>query len=365
MPFCWMHQRRLWPSRRCAAPVLAALALAPAAGMAQDVLDRTPNLSGGWVGIPWTVHSELPHRFHDTDPGDGTSIGSTTTFTHSLGLPARTLAGVAWAMQSPTVAGETDEVQLFLRHRLLGEEAAFADVAATAAWNVAAGSLDGELQLARWLGPLRLLGAARVFSDARGAGQTRGALAAGAVWHPLPGRAGLALAGDLAVPLDREDGEDVAWSAGVQLGLPHTALSVSLHLTNTAATTLQGASFGGDTRYGVELALTVPVGYLLGRYPDRQAARDAVVEGVDAPADVVVDIRNYIFGPRRLVVPRGAVVEWVNRDDVVHTANAEDAAWTSGSIRPGESWRARFDEPGTYPYYCGPHPYMKAVVVVR
>jgi plastocyanin len=359
-------------SSGCLAPAAALpLAVALAAGLtaadatAQDVLDRTPNHSGGWIGIPWTVHSDLLHRFQQPGPSGGSGIASTTTFTHSLGLPAQTLAGVAWAMQSPTVTERPDEVELHVRHRLLGQETAFADVAVTAAWNLAAGSLDGELGAARWLGPVRLLGGVRWFTDARRTGDPGGALAAGAVWHPLPGRAGLALAGDVAVPLGGGRGEEAAWSAGIHAGLPHTGLSVSLHMTNTAARTLQGASFGTGTRYGAELAFTVPLGYVVGGYPDRMAAREAVVEGVDAPADAVVEIRQYIFGPVRLVVQPGAVVEWVNRDAVVHTANAEDAAWVSGAIAPGGSWRARFDKPGVYPYYCGPHPYMKGVVIVR
>lgn len=336
---------------------------APAEG--QDVLDRSPTLSGGWVGIPWTLHVELPHRFHDVQPGDGFEVATTTTFTHALGLPWSSLAGVAYAIQSPTVPGESDEIQPFFRHRLFDADRAFADVALTGAWNTAAGSLDGEALLARRVGPVRLLGAARWFSDARGSGDSRAALAAGAVWHPLPRTAPLSLAGDIALPLDRETGEDVAWSAGVQAGIPHTALTLSLQATNTAATTLQGRTFAtSGTRYGFELTVPVPAGFFLGRYPAREAAMEAVVEAGEA-ADAVVEIRRYAYGPVRVVVRPGSVVEWVNRDDVVHTATAEDNAWDSGAIRTGQTWRARFDETGIYPYYCGPHPFMKGVVVVR
>lgn len=338
----------------------------PRPAEAQDVLDRTPNLSGGWVGVPWTVHLELPHRFHDVEPGGGIDLVTTTTFTYALGLPWSSLAGVAYAIQSPTVPREPDEIEAFFRHRLLEDDDAFADLAFTGAWNSAAGSLDAEALLARQLGPVRLLGAARWFSDARGTGDGRAALAGGAVWHPLPRGAPIALAADAAVPLDREDDENVAWSAGVQVGIPHTALTVSLQATNTAATTLQGRSFGADdTRYGFELTLPIPAGFFLGTYPEREAAMEAVVEDVDDAADVVVEIRRYAYGPVRVVVEAGAVVEWVNRDDVVHTATAEDDAWDSGAITPGDAWRARFDEPGIYPYYCGPHPFMKAVVIVR
>lgn len=353
--------------------VIAALAafgtLAGHAGpaAAQDVLDRTPNLSGGWVGIPWTVHVELPHRFHDVDAGDGFDIGTTTTFTGALGLLRSSVAGVALAIRSPTAPDEPDELQPFLRHRLLDQaDDAFADIAATAAWNSAAGSFDAEALLARRVGPVRLLGAVRWFSDARGSGDDRAALAAGVLWHPFPLNAPIALAGDAALPLDRADGEEVAWSAGVQVGLPHTALTLSLQATNTAAATLQGATFAdAGTRYGFELTVPVPAGFFVGGYPAREVAREAVVAEPGGSSDVVVEIRRYAYGPLRTVVPAGSVVEWVNEDAVVHTATAEDAAWNSGAIPPGDSWRARFDEPGVYPYYCGPHPFMKGVVIVR
>lgn len=343
--------------------VLATLT-APAA--AQDVLDRTPNLSGGWVGVPWTLHVNLPHRFQDVRPGEGVDVATTTTFSHVLGLPRNLVAGIAYAVSSPTVPGEPDEIEAMLRHRLLDADVAFADLALSAAWNLAAGSLDAEAMLARRLGPLRLLAAARWFSDFRGGGGDEAALAAGAVWHPMPRTAPISFAGDVAMPLRGELSEDLAWSAGAQLGIPHTALTLSLQATNTAAATLQGASLAtGNTRYGFELTLPVPAGFFLGRYPAREAAQEAVVAEPAGAADVVVDIRRYAFGPLRVEVPPGAVVEWVNRDAVVHTATAEDGAWDSGGIRPGGSWRARFDEPGIYPYFCGPHPFMKGVVIVR
>ena len=136
--------------------------------------------------------------------------------------------------------------------------------------------------------------------------------------------------------------------------------------SNTAATTLQGASIGDDrVRFGFEATAPVPLGFFFGGYPARAAARESVVASPDEAADVVVEIRRYAYGPVRIVVRAGSVVEWVNGDAVVHTATAEDDAWSSGGIQPGASWRARFDEPGIYPYYCGPHPFMKGVVIVR
>lgn len=344
--------------------VLLAVLAVPCPTTAQGVLDRTPNLHGTDVGLPWMLQVELPHRFRDASAAAGIDLTRTTTFIGALGLPRGSLVGVAYAIQSPTAPGEPDELQPFLRHRLADGDRALVGAAVTAAWNQAAESFDAEASLARQLGPLRLLGAARWFSDFRGAGEDRFALAGGAVWHPLPRSAPIALAGDVAAPLDGD--EDLAWSAGVQVGIPHTALTLSVHATNTAAATLQGATVGDDrVRFGFEATAPIPLGFFFGGYPDRASARQAVAAEPGGAGDAVVEIRRYAYGPGRIVVEAGSVVEWVNRDAVVHTATAEDGAWGSGGIQPGEAWRARFDEPGIYPYYCGPHPFMKGVVIVR
>lgn len=343
---------RAWMAFTAAAAIAAAALAAPAA--AQDVLDRPPSLSGGWVGVPWTLHLDVAHRV-----GDG---ARTSTFGGVLGLPQGSAAGVVWASGSVTVPGEADEVEVFIRRAFETP----AGVGVTVAWNTAAESLDAEASLARWIGPVRMLGAARWFTDALDAGDDRVAVAGGVVWQPLAGRAPLALAADVATPLDLAAGEDVAWSAGLQAGIPHTALTVSLQATNTAAPTLQGATLAtGGTRFGFEVTAPIPAGFFLGRYPPRESALESVVEAPEEPADAVVEIRRYAYGPARIVVDAGAVVEWVNRDAAVHTATAEDGAWDSGGIRQGDSWRARFDRPGTYPYLCGPHPFMKGVVIVR
>lgn len=75
----------------------------------------------------------------------------------------------------------------------------------------------------------------------------------------------------------------------------------------------------------------------LGGFPDREAAAEAVREEPGESADVVVDVERYAFGGGRIEVPAGSVVEWVNRDAVVHTATALDNAWKSGAIPPPES----------------------------
>jgi plastocyanin len=334
---------------------------------AQSALTRTPNLSGGWVGLPWGGQFDLLQRFFDRDR-DGIDLASQPTITLALGLPGRTLAGINFAAESPVARGQSNELELYGRFAPFYQPRAALDAALQVGYNAAAESLDGEFSLARWFGPLRLLLAARLFTNGYDDG-AQGALAGGLVLQPFPGRAPIALVGDVGSLFDRDNGEKWAWGAGLQIGLPFTPSTLSLQLGNTSSGTLEGASLGlSRVRFGFELTVPLPVGELFKLYVPREVAQRAVT--VPPPAAptarvVRVEIRRYAFLPDRLVVPAGTTVEWVNRDRVIHTATADDGSWDTGTIPPGDSRRATFSRPGTYAYHCGPHPFMKGVVVVR
>ncbi|HEX5521465.1 MAG TPA: cupredoxin family copper-binding protein [Longimicrobiaceae bacterium] len=351
----------------CAAALVVALG-APL--VAQTTLERTPLLSGGWIGLPGSLQINTPFRFSDAgEPGLGVLV--VPTFEATLGLPLWLAAGARYAPQSQIARGHADEWELFGRYQPFGQaRGAPLDVAVQAGYSGAAESLDGELSLARWFGGVRLLGAARLFTDAHGTGDTRGALAAGAVVHPLPRSRPVAVAGDVATVLDRGEGEKWAWSAALEVGIPYTVNTVSLFATNTASGTLQGTSLGvSRTRWGFELTLPIPLGSFLGWYPPREAAARAVQPvPAGAPAEARLfraSIYRYSFVEERIVVPAGTTVEWTNGDAVVHTVSADDASFNSGAIAPGGTWRATFTRPGTYAYHCGPHAFMKGVVIVR
>lgn len=332
---------------------LAFAVAAPGAGpaSAQITLEGTPSLSGGWIGLPWTLHAALGHRTDTEKVYEGptdrnrTDLVTSASLKLALGLASSTALGVSYALQSPAVAGEPDEAEAWIRHRLLDADRAFVDLALTLAWNTASASLDAEALMARQIGPVRLMGSARRFSDERelGAGS---AVGFGAVWHPFPRSVPLALAADVIRPLGDPKYRDETWNGGIQIGIPHTGLALSLQATTSASHTLQGSAFDmREVRYGLEVTSAIPTGYFFGTYPDRGAARAAVVPAPDETPDAVVEIRRYGYGPERVVVRAGSVVEWVNRDLSVHTATAEDDAWGSGAIQPSGSWRVRFDRP--------------------
>jgi plastocyanin len=76
-------------------------------------------------------------------------------------------------------------------------------------------------------------------------------------------------------------------------------------------------------------------------------------------------MKSLAFQPNRIEIAAGTTVEWTNRDPLDHTVTAVDRSFDSGLIHSGETWQHTFTTPGTYQFYCQPHPFMKGVVIVR
>jgi plastocyanin len=74
----------------------------------------------------------------------------------------------------------------------------------------------------------------------------------------------------------------------------------------------------------------------------------------EAP-QATVDITQFQFKPKELVVAPGTVVTWTNLDAVSHTVTADDRSWDSDLFSTGGQFSMTFDVPGTYGYFCVPH----------
>jgi len=79
-----------------------------------------------------------------------------------------------------------------------------------------------------------------------------------------------------------------------------------------------------------------------------------------------ISILDYKFDPPHLKIKVGDTVKWINREkrtthSVLFTG---PGGFESERFFPDESWQRTFDKAGSYPYSCGPHPEMKALVEV-
>lgn len=359
--------------RTLGAVCLAAGVLFPAGGAgAQSLLERPPNLSGGWVGAEGQMHFNFMHRFAATRAPER-KVVNYPTFTIAAGLPYRLLAGASYTTNSNLTPRYPNEWELFVRHAALSEDyGAALDLSGQLGYNLSAEGLDAEVTAAKRVGAARLIGVVRNLTDPLESGR-RWAIAGGGTFRVSQF---VALAGDVGTLTSREDGEKVAWSAGVHVAIPGSPHTLSLHYGNSNNTTLQGASRGDDQeRFGFEF--TVPL--TLARYfggggdvptpppPPPAAPAAAPAAGAVAPTGEVVRVgmRNMAYTPARLEIAAGTTVEWVNNDPLVHTVTAPDKSFDSGNIPAGGTFRHTFTTPGTYTILCTPHPFMRGLVVVR
>ena len=377
------------PVRLAARQLVAVRAVAVGAGLAgvllvglfagpvgaQSTLERTPSLDGTWVSDRGVAHFHLIHRFWMTDP-PAEKVINTPTITLAAGLGGGVLVGARYASNSLLVA--TPNVwEAFGRWRPLTQASTgVVDLAVGAGWNAGAESVDGEVAVARSIGPVRLLATARAFS-AFGAGDDfEAAYGGGAVWRL---HRNIALAGDV---MTLASDTTVGWGVGLQLRIPTTPHTVSLHATNVNTMTLQGSSFGsgfidsetGDPRtlYGFEFTVPVTFSRDFGAAGEPEPAPALGPGEGPAPSDTaVVGMDNRLrFLPDTVRVAAGQAVRWENTSDLIHTVTADPAraaldssvrlpegaaTFDSGDIAPGAAYVRVFDRPGVYKYFCVPH----------
>ena len=416
-----MHMIRTLPA--------VAMLLMPLAAGGQSLLDRTPNVSGDWVGASGTLYFHFVHRFV-TSKAPERKVSNVPTFLLATGLPRHLLAGFNYSTNSTLAPRFPNEWEVFARWAPLSEDyGAPVDIGGQIGYNNAAEGADGELSIAKRVGPARLIVAGRGLSDPFDSGNPKFAVAGGATF-----RLGqyVALAGDVASLLDRDSTERVAWSAGIHFAIPLTPHTVSLHATNAPVATLQGSSRGTRTvRYGFEFTIPLTLRRYFGKRaeppPDSATLPETVVDSLATvkplPADVAPTAQPIVVAPvvpppapspadtarapgttpkaapatttrtatptapsksparqvrtvntgmkntsylqPRLQITVGTTVEWKNNDPLPHTVTAADKSFNSGLIQPGKTYRQTFSKAGTYSFYCIPHPFMKGVVVVR
>ncbi len=346
------------------AMVLCALVV-PVRLPAQTVLDRTPNLEGGWTGASGVLHFNFVHRFSSSHAPER-KVTSAPTFLLAAGLPHRSLLGFHYSTNSQLSPRYPNEWEFFGRYAPFDQEAgAPVDVSFQAGYNLAAEGPDGELSVARRQGRLRLLGSLRVLTDPGEGGGTDVAVGGGLVVRLTQH---LALTGDVVSLTERDPEEDVAWGAGLSLAIPHTPHTLALHATTANNATRQSSSRGtGETRYGFEFTIPLTLSrYFGGGAP---AASPAPAQPQQAaPSDAEgskASIQDFLFQPSRLEITAGTTVVWTNGGQVEHSVSADDGSFDSGLIEPGARGTITLKKPGTYTFHCTPHPFMKGVIVVR
>ncbi len=83
------------------------------------------------------------------------------------------------------------------------------------------------------------------------------------------------------------------------------------------------------------------------------------------PAPYVVDIKDFAFSPRTLVISVGSRVTWKNEDEEPHKLAETNHVFTSPPLDTGEGFVYEFRRAGRYEYFCTIHPHMTGEVIVE
>lgn len=86
-------------------------------------------------------------------------------------------------------------------------------------------------------------------------------------------------------------------------------------------------------------------------------------------AENIADIKilKFKFIPQVMTVETGTTVRWNNEEKrQYHSVWFEQSGEPEPDyFFPGETYRRTFDQVGSYPYRCGPHPKMTGIIHVK
>jgi plastocyanin len=336
--------------------------IAPAA--AQSTLDRSPTVGEAWVPDPGVVQFNLVHRFY-VSPGPTHKVTNFPTFTVATGLGHAVGLGLRYGSNSIVMQApfRPNELEVLGRVRL-GTPAGTNGfgVAVTPAYNVTARSPDGEVAFQWTWHRVTLAGVARGLGKPFGQSGARVGLAGSAA---IRVNRYVGISGDVGRLVHAAVG--TVWSAGLTLAIPNSPHTFSLHASNAATTTIQGASKPlGRVLYGFEFTIPLHLSrFAVWFHGDASPKVAGTTDALNAPVGAVVTIKNLQYTADTVTVAVGQAVRWINDDPFVHSVAFDGAQGVSGLIAAGHGYAHLFTKAGTFSYQCAQHPMMHGVVVVR
>jgi len=87
--------------------------------------------------------------------------------------------------------------------------------------------------------------------------------------------------------------------------------------------------------------------------------------GASDDGSYAINIKDFMFTPRKLMVPVGSKVTWINKDEEPHKVAQVNGAFTSQPLDTDERFTYEFGTPGKYEYFCTVHPHMTGEIIVE
>lgn len=83
-----------------------------------------------------------------------------------------------------------------------------------------------------------------------------------------------------------------------------------------------------------------------------------------------ITIQGNAFQPAALTVKKGTTVTWTNKDSYAHTVTSgispnPNGTFNSNNVSANQTFSFKFDNTGSFDYFCMIHPFMKAKITVE
>ena len=86
------------------------------------------------------------------------------------------------------------------------------------------------------------------------------------------------------------------------------------------------------------------------------ATAEAMMGGkTAAPLNVTITVEDDSFNPKKITVPIGSTVTWIEVGGKPHKVNADNGAFKSGTMSKNQTFSYTFTKAGTFRYYCRFH----------
>jgi predicted secreted protein with PEFG-CTERM motif len=103
-------------------------------------------------------------------------------------------------------------------------------------------------------------------------------------------------------------------------------------------------------------------------FADHMKVDVSIASGASTPG---CEESNSCYEPHEAIIDAGGEVTWTNSDTAAHTVTSgnptdgPDGVFDSSLFGPGKTFSHKFDEAGTFNYFCMVHPWMMGVVTVQ
>lgn len=81
-------------------------------------------------------------------------------------------------------------------------------------------------------------------------------------------------------------------------------------------------------------------------------------------------ISGFAFSPSSKTISAGTTIKWINKDNVIHTVTSGTPGSPSGTFNSGNfgqngEFSYKFDQAGTFKYFCNIHQSMTGTITVQ